>query len=129
MLEFSLQRRRNSGSLYDKGVYPSDFTEEFKSYIRKRDKHRCAVCGKKRKPREQQLDVHHINFRKNTEKTNCISLCRDCHTILHKLPHYRGLWMYWLGLIACYREKKLVLSAEDKSRLVKQMRDQIKVKR
>lgn len=60
--------------------YPPEFSEEFKRYIRKRDQYLCAICH-----RRLRLDVHHIDYnRYNTTKLNCISLCRNCHKMIHQ---------------------------------------------
>lgn len=128
MIAFSLERNRTHGrSIYDKGVYPSDFDEEFKSSIRTRDKDRCAVCGRKRKARERELDVHHINYRKDTDRCNCISLCRACHTAVHEVRWDRDFWRNYLRGIALYREHKIKLSVEDRRLIVREMRKRIKV--
>jgi hypothetical protein len=68
-------------SSYKKAMasYPPEFNDEFKRAIRKRDGYRCALCNQ-----FKRLDVHHIDYTKTTVKTNCISLCRDCHYGLHR---------------------------------------------
>lgn len=94
-LAFSLERRtRATGSLYDKGVYPSAFNEAFKESIRERDNRHCVLCGIPEEKLGQHLDVHHINYTKYTVRVNCISLCRACHEHVHDCrngPHdFRG---------------------------------------
>lgn len=128
MLQFSLNRQRSHGSLFDKGVYPADFTEDFKQYIRKRDKDRCSICGRKRKPREHNLDVHHINFRKETDKRNCISLCRGCHNEVHRQRWNKWFWIDALQALVNHREKANLLGAQEKRALTSYMRNQIKVR-
>lgn len=124
-------KRPESRSLYDKGVYPDDFTEEFKQSIRERDGNRCAVCGHKKKPREKELDVHHINYRKETDRKNCISLCRDCHTIVHKYRfwEWRSMWAEWLWELAVHREGLVRLDTEYKRKRVHEMRELMKAER
>lgn len=128
MISFSTKRPRAGSSLYDRGVYPDDFTDEFKSYIRQRDGDRCSICGHKKKPKERELDVHHINYRKNTERTNCISLCRECHTLVHKYNNYiwRDWWRFNLYCLAQHREKVVRLTVEQKQRVVHDMREVVK---
>lgn len=74
-------------NIYEKGVYPPQFNDEFKEYIRHRDGYKCALCEEK-KP----LDVHHLNYTKYTVKINCISLCRDCHQKVHAHSYERHTW-------------------------------------
>lgn len=102
--DFARKTKPTGSSLYDKGVYPPEFNEEFKAYIRKRDGHVCALCDEK-KP----LDVHHINYTKYTVKVNCISLCRECHDLVHEARWYnhslRVMWSGYLYQITIIREK------------------------
>jgi len=81
--------------------YPPEFNEEFKRYIRKRDKHRCAICNKRKR-----LDVHHVDYiKQNTTKLNCVSLCRYCHFLLHRLSwSERMVWKYKLWDLVAKRE-------------------------
>lgn len=125
MLEFSLQRKRGT-SLFDKGVYPDSFNDQFKSDIRIRDKNRCAICGHKKKPKEHELDVHHINFRKDTDRRNCIALCRKCHRCVHKNFWQRSYWWGRLHALVLHREKVRPLSLEQKREVVLDMRKTIK---
>ena len=49
--------------------------------ILERDNWRCQVCG-----RIKNLDVHHLRRRSalgEDLKTNLITLCRECHQMLH----------------------------------------------
>lgn len=79
------QRKRLSiakggdGSLETKG-YPVEWDYKLKSFIRKRDKHRCKMCGDK--GCKHQLDVHHIDYNKyNCSPDNLITLCKSCHAL------------------------------------------------
>lgn len=97
-------RRRKFG-YYQKGVYPPEFNFTFKTRIRKRDKYRCAICKEKKR-----LDIHHIDYTKYTVPANCISLCRDCHNMLHDrgLAFYKKLeWKSKLHKLAVERELEL----------------------
>lgn len=65
--------RWNGGSSFE--PYPQMFNREFKRMIRERDNYTCAICGKRGKC------VHHINYVKDDIcPTNCITLCRSCHS-------------------------------------------------
>jgi hypothetical protein len=102
MTVFNLTRRRKYG-YYQKGVYPPEFNDTFKKRIRKRDKYLCAVCAKKRR-----LDVHHIDYTKRTVPENCISLCRDCHKLIHTCSYaVKQIWRMKLSVIAGERERDL----------------------
>lgn len=50
-----------------------------------RDNYTCQCCKGKRK--DSKLEVHHIVFRSNSgsdDERNLITLCRTCHSLLHK---------------------------------------------
>lgn len=105
---FDLARAKPKGSLYDKGVYPPEFNDEFKAYIRKRDDYECALCP----TGGDTLDVHHINYTKYTVKVNCISLCRECHEIVHS---DRSLWfrhMFSSHLYAIVLQRENIKNSE-----------------
>ena len=60
--------------------------EQWKYFVKKRDKFRCVECGSKKK-----LDVHHVkryseDINLRIKKKNGITLCRACHSKIH-------LWM------------------------------------
>jgi len=58
--------------------YGSDFDEELKESIRKRDEYTCQLCGKIQE--DEKLSIHHIDYnKKNIHRMNLISLCRACH--------------------------------------------------
>jgi 5-methylcytosine-specific restriction endonuclease McrA len=55
--------------------------------VLERDGWRCQQCGSLR-----NLDVHHMRRRSalgDDAETNLITLCRDCHQILHGFPSPR----------------------------------------
>lgn len=83
--------------------YPPEFNEEFKRYIRKRDRMVCSNCH-----RRARLDVHHIDYnRYNTVRSNCISLCRECHRVIHHCTWIeKHRWKYILWQLAAERERK-----------------------
>lgn len=81
--------------------YPPEFNDEFKHRIRKRDGYICSICAIK-----ARLDVHHIDYTKYTVPGNCISLCRNCHYMLHKSSWVdRTTWRMRLAILAAKREK------------------------
>lgn len=63
--------------------YPLTFNAAFKRRIRERDNHTCAVCCLAGKC------VHHVNYiKKDTDPTNCITLCRRCHAVTNSDREY-----------------------------------------
>ena len=72
--------------------YTTEFNGGLKRYIRKRDNHTCAICGKRGK------SVHHINYLKeDCRAENLITLCRSCHG---KTNVRRRFWTTVLAPIA-----------------------------
>lgn len=65
----------------------SDRWKKIRTYVKKRDKHKCRVCGKSKK----YLEVHHVSYENSRtgplhkEAGNCITLCRQCHRRKHNL--------------------------------------------
>lgn len=54
--------------------YPIEFNDNLKEQIRKRDKYKCQLCGKKGN------HVHHIDYDKNNcIKSNLINTCMKCN--------------------------------------------------
>jgi 5-methylcytosine-specific restriction endonuclease McrA len=57
--------------------------------ILERDGWRCQTCG-----RSTNLDVHHVKRRSalgDDTEANLITLCRECHRVLHGAPPPSGL--------------------------------------
>lgn len=79
------------GIAYD--PYPTDWTDDLKESIRKRDGYICQMCGiyqDELEGRFKKLDIHHIDYKKdNLCPDNLISLCRKCHM---KTNFDRGYW-------------------------------------
>jgi 5-methylcytosine-specific restriction endonuclease McrA len=74
MNDFTLQKRPRNRK--DPKVYA-----ELRREILERDGWRCQKCGC-----SQNLDVHHRRWRSalgGDAETNLITLCRECHQILH----------------------------------------------
>lgn len=70
--------------------YPFEFNSRFKKEIRKRDGHKCQLCGASEANFNRALDVHHIDYNKeNCDPGNLISLCRSCNG---KVNQNREFW-------------------------------------
>ena len=66
--------------------YSVDWTKTLKRSIRERDNYTCQICSCPQG--DEALSVHHIDKNKqNCNPDNLITLCRSCHTRLH-----RKLW-------------------------------------
>lgn len=63
------------------GLYPLEFNNKLKEFIRKRDSYKCMNCGIPQKECFKNLDIHHIDYnKKNNDGINLISLCQKCHS-------------------------------------------------
>lgn len=61
-------------------LYPTNFNEEYKAIIRRRDNWKCRMCNKTEKENGRALDIHHIDYNKeNLSPNNLVSLCHKCH--------------------------------------------------
>jgi hypothetical protein len=59
-----------------------DFTQSLKKTIRKRDNSICVLCEKPARA------VHHIDEnKKNSSKSNLITLCQSCHAFYHNISN------------------------------------------
>lgn len=75
--------------------YGRDFDDELKESIRERDGYVCAVCGR---CADDCLSVHHIDYdKRNNDRNNLISLCRQCHG---KTGSNRRFWNIILSPLA-----------------------------
>jgi len=60
--------------------YPSEFSNELKELMRKRDQYICMNCGVPQKECLKKLAVHHIDYdKKNNDTINLIALCNKCN--------------------------------------------------
>jgi len=63
--------------------YSTDWTDDLRDSIRKRDNYTCQICGihqDELKGYQRKLDCHHIDYDKdNLNPDNLITLCRKCH--------------------------------------------------
>ena len=63
----------------------TNFTETRKQTVREHDNHTCQICGKKWSGIGPRFDVHHIDGgRDNFQIDNLVTLCKSCHTKLHR---------------------------------------------
>lgn len=67
-----------------RNLYPEDFNETLKMYIRSKYNNKCYICGKSELENNRKLSVHHIDRNKeNTRENNLIPLCDVCHPSSH----------------------------------------------
>lgn len=72
-------------------LYPTDWTDDLKESIRKRDNYICQMCGVHQDELFPKFDVHYIDYYKNNlDPDNLISLCKSCHT---KTNFNRNYWI------------------------------------
>ena len=74
--------------------YPSEFTEELKENIRKRDNYTCQNCGMTEEEHlivvGKVLSVHHIDYNKqNCKEDNLITTCQQCNA---RANYNRDYW-------------------------------------
>ena len=64
--------------------YSQTFRKKLRNLIKERDNWTCQACGLKTK-NTYKLCVHHIDEDiKNDNLDNLVTLCRSCHTRLHR---------------------------------------------
>jgi len=79
--------------------YGSEWTEDLREEIRKRDNHTCAISG------QPGHHVHHINYNKTDNRPeNLITLCISCHG---KTNHNREYYKALLSPIAIARTTEM----------------------
>ena len=64
-----------------KGVYPPEWTKEFRDGIRREAGNKCERCGHPHEPAAgYSLTVHHLDNNKgNIARWNLAALCQRCH--------------------------------------------------
>lgn len=63
----------------------TSFTESRKQAVREHNYHTCQICSKKWNGLSARFDVHHIdNDKDNFQMDNLVTLCKSCHTRLHR---------------------------------------------
>lgn len=95
---FSKQRR---GEYYNL-PYSSDWTEDLKECIRKRDGYICQLCGKTQEENGRRLSVHHIDYiKENCDPRNLVTLCISCNVKVNAgRKHWTIFFQLKLRLIA-----------------------------
>jgi hypothetical protein len=73
-----------TGIPYENAEYPSEFTDELKESIRKRDNYKCQNCGITEEEHlivlGKVLHIHHVDYdKKNCNKNNLLTLCNQCN--------------------------------------------------
>ena len=79
---------------YPKGFKPASSREvnpHLRQLVLERDNYTCQKCGKDQDELTVGLHCHHIIPYVNSpieadDPDNCITLCKDCHKLVHKLP-------------------------------------------
>ncbi len=87
-------RKGGSGIPYENTEYGSEFNNELKEKIRKRDNYTCQNCNTIEEEHlivcNRVLEVHHIDYnKKNNNMNNLITLCKKCHV---KTNFNRNYW-------------------------------------
>jgi hypothetical protein len=60
--------------------YAWTFNVELKEEVRRRDSHKCQLCGTPQKECRKVLSVHHIDYdKRNSDPVNLTALCHSCH--------------------------------------------------
>jgi len=72
LIHSNIKYDRVSKIAHDK--YSTDWTEDLRMAVRKRDGYKCRVCSK------DGIQVHHIDYNKsNCDPGNLVTLCSRCH--------------------------------------------------
>lgn len=70
-------------------IYPINFNNSLKEFIRDRDNHECQLCHIKEIELNRLLSVHHIDYiKENCVPENLISLCKKCHVKTNSNRNY-----------------------------------------
>jgi hypothetical protein len=77
--------------------YSYHFNKHFKKQILIRDNYKCINCGitqeESKRLYEEGLSIHHIDYnKKNTNFSNCITLCHKCNA---KANYNRNEWIIY----------------------------------
>ena len=96
--------------------YCYKFNEEFRKYIRDKFYNICFICGKSSKENNRNLDVHHIDYNKNSickgHSWAFVPLCISCHSKTDFNRHYwfNLLINYWLDNLDIHLNNLMVVS-------------------
>ena len=74
--------------------YGWDYSPELRAEIRRRDGHKCQVCGASQSECSKKLSVHHVDYNpRNSDPVNLLSLCNGCHRRVHaNKKHWKGVF-------------------------------------
>jgi len=77
--------------------YSSEFNEQFKEQIRKRDNYQCQCCGFTNEEHlitwDESLPIHHIDYdKKNNKENNLIATCKQCNV---RANYNRPYWIIY----------------------------------
>ena len=87
-----------NGSNWQGGIsrdpYGWDFNDALKEEVRRRDGHRCQLCGTPQAECRTSLPVHHVDYDKtNSDPVNLVALCAPCHAKTNKnRKHWTALF-------------------------------------
>ena len=95
--EYKRQKSGSNSHMWKGGMsyepYCYKFNHEFKERVREFFGRKCIVCGKTEQENNKKLDVHHINYDKqsccNNTKPLFAPLCQSCH---RRTSHFREYW-------------------------------------
>jgi hypothetical protein len=93
--------------------YCFKFDEHFREHIRNKFDRKCYLCHKTEEENGRKLDVHHVDYNKNSicngKEWAFVPLCMHCHplTSLYRHYYFNLLINYWamcleinLGMVA-----------------------------
>jgi len=84
--------------------YGWEWNAELKEEVRRRDGHKCQLCGVPQVECKQKLDVHHVDYdKKNSDPVNLTALCRSCNT---KVNTNRPYWTMFFQTKALERARQ-----------------------
>lgn len=84
----------NGGSSYL--PYSTDWTDDLRECIRKRDGNVCQLCGKTQEENKRRMAVHHIDYiKEHCDPENLITLCNKCNS---KVNSGRKTWTRFFRL-------------------------------
>jgi len=86
------ERHPNWQGGISRSPYGWDYSPELKAEVRRRDEHKCQLCGTPQSECSKKLAVHHIDYdKRNSDPVNLVSLCLRCHGRVHKnKKHWKG---------------------------------------
>ena len=101
----------NGGSSFE--PYGTEFNEELKEKIRRRDNYTCQIVGCEERQNGRKFPVHHRDYRKqNNEEYNLITLCHSHHSATNSNRDY---WRnYFIDYLSLRKEDSKIFKGEIK---------------